>query len=169
MLAVVMANVGNHRGMGIEYAHRLRSDFMKHISVLHKVYCFTDMPASLYPRTRCKPHPVGVPWDYRKLFRAGLFEEERILYFSLDTIITDDIDELASYDGNYAISAGGHVMAWRNGIKPEDTAAPLEGAFPGLIVPYQPYPPESARIVTFNEAPHEVGGWVSEYWEHAHG
>lgn len=164
MLAVVMANVGNHRGMGVEYATRMRSDILKHISVLHKVYCFTDMPASLYPRTRCKTWPVGKPWDESYLFREGLFVEDRILYFSLDTIITDDIDELACYDGPYAVSAGGHVMAWRNGISQHDTASPLEAAFPGLITPYQPYPPEGARIVTFDHAPHEIGGWVAEYW-----
>lgn len=169
MLAVVMVNVGNHRGNGVEYANRLRSDIMKHIAVQHRVYCFTDMPASLYPRTRCKPHPVGVPWDMSRMFRPDTFAEDRILYISLDTIIVDDIDDLASYECHYAMSAGGHVMAWKNGISMHDTASPLEGAFPGVIVPYQPYPPEGARIVTFDQAAHETGGWVSEYWEHAHG
>lgn len=163
MLAVVMANVGNYRGRGVEYANRLRSDFMKHLAVPHKVYCFTDQPASFYPRTRCKPHPVGVPWEMGRLFRAGQFQEERIIFFSLDTIITRDIDELAMYDGEFAVSAGGHVMAWRNGARP--TIEPLEDIFPGLIVPYTDYPPEAARIVTFDTAPHQVGGWVAEYWE----
>lgn len=166
MLAVVMANVGNYRGRGVEYANRLRSDFMKHLAVPHKVYCFTDQPASFYPRTRCKPHPVGVPWERGRLFRAGQFQEERILFFSLDTIITRDIDELATYEGAAAASAGGHVLAWRNGsVEPGDEWQRLEDVFPGLIVPHADYPPEAARIVTFDTAPHQVGGWVAEYWE----
>lgn len=167
MLAVVMANVGNHRGRGVEYANRLRSDFFKHLAVPHRVYCITDQPASFYPRTRCKPHPVGAAFERERLFRAGQFTEERVLYVSLDTIITHDIDELADYQGECAISRGGHVLAWRNGVQP-DISERLEDVYPGLIVPYTDYPPESARIVTFDSAPHEVGGWVAEYWENEH-
>jgi hypothetical protein len=163
MLAVVIANVGNHRGMGVEYANRLRSDLMKHLAVPHRVYCFTDQAASFYPRTRCKPHPRG-RWEMDRLFRPGQFKEERILYLSLDTILLKDIDELAGYEGEAAASAGGHVLLWRNGFAPGVWES-LEDAFPGLIAPYQEYLPESARIVTFYTAPHEVGGWVSEYWE----
>lgn len=165
MLAVVMANVGNHRGRGVEYANRLRSDLMKHLSAPHRVYCYTDQPAAFYPRMRCKPHPVGVPWEIGRMFRAGAFQEERIVYLSLDTIITGDIDELATYEGEFAMSAGKHVIVWKNGVTPNSNAEPLEEVFPGLIASYSIYPPESARIVTFNEAPHLVGGWVSEYWE----
>jgi hypothetical protein len=169
MLAVVIANVGNHRGNGIEYAQRMRSDFMKHIAVQHKVYCVTDQPACFYPRTRCKPHPVGVKWDESRLFRQEQFTEDRILYFSLDTIIIEDIDELAAYDGPFAMSAKGHIMAWPNGASYYDTAQPLEKVFPGMIAPYSNQPPEGARIITFDNAPHKAGGWVAEYWEHAHG
>lgn len=169
MLAVVMVNVGNHRGMGVEYANRLRSDVMKHLSVPHKVYCYTDQPACFYPRTRCKTHPVGVSWEIGRMFRAGAFTEDRILYLSLDTIILNDIDELATYEGEFAVSDGLHVMAWKNGaeLNVMMKAERLEDVFPELITPYAPYLPESARIVTFDTAPHEVGGWVSEYWEKA--
>ena len=59
MLAVVMVNVGNHRGNGIEYANRLRSDILKHLAVPHRVYCYSDQPACFFARTRCKPHPAG--------------------------------------------------------------------------------------------------------------
>lgn len=167
MLAVVMVNVGNHRGMGVEYAQRLRSDIMKHLSVPHHVYCYTELPASFYPRTRCKPHPVGVDWHSGRMFRAGAFEEERIMYLSLDTIITKDIDLLMEYEGDFAASQHCHVMMWRNGVTPGVgvMADRLEDKFPDVIVPYSEYPPESARIVTFDQAPHEVGGWVAEYWE----
>lgn len=165
MLAVVMANVGNHRGMGVQYANRLRSDVMKHLAVPHRVYCITDQPASFYPRTVCKPHPVGQRWEIGKLFRGGLFREERILFLSLDTILLKDIDELATYEGDFAVSDHLHVMAWKNGVDPETIPGKLEDACPGLIVPYQPYPPQGARIVTFDTAPHKVGGWVAEYWQ----
>lgn len=166
MLAVVMVDVGNHRGMGVEYAQRLRSDVMKHMAVPHKVYCYTDQPAVFYPRTKCKPHPVGVSWESGRMFRAGSFDEDRIMYLSLDTIIRADIDELAGYEGDFATSQSCHVMLWKNGVVPGVgvIADRLEDKFPGLIAPYSVYPPEDARIITFDQAPHAVGGWVSEYW-----
>jgi hypothetical protein len=41
----------------------------------------------------------------------------------------------------------------------------LEDVFPGLIAPYEEHLPESARIITFDSPSHEIGGWVSEYWQ----
>ena len=168
MLAVVMASVGNYRGRGVEYATRLRSDLLKHLAVPHRVYCFTDQPASFFPRTRCKPHPTG-EFQNGRLFREGQFQEDRILYLSTDTLILKDIDELASYEGEFAMSQDLHVIAWRNGAYHGGQIERLEEVFPGLVVPYTEYPPQSARIVTFNTAMHEVGGWVAEYWEPAYG
>lgn len=121
MLAVVTIQRGNYRGMGFEYQNRLRSDFMKHIHVPHKVYCITDAPASFYPRTRCKAisEAVAGGWEKVRLFKPGMFSEERILYFDLNTIITQDINEIASCDADFAMSNGAHVMAWKNGMQEE--------------------------------------------------
>jgi hypothetical protein len=110
MLAVVMVDVGQHGERSLEYAHRLRSDLLKHLYVPHKVYCYTCKPASMYPRTRCKPHPIGVDWHNGCMFRAGAFREDRLLYLSSDIIITDDINCLAEYEGEFSTSQKAHIM-----------------------------------------------------------
>ena len=61
-------------------------------------------------------------WNKLYLFKDGLFPKgDRILYFDLDTVITGRLDEIASYDGNFAILrdwlepeiVNSSVMAWQ--------------------------------------------------------
>jgi hypothetical protein len=59
------------------------------------------------------------------LFRPGVFAEgERVLYLDLDTVITGSLDDIAAYDGEFAMLEdviypgqwGSGIMAWRGGF-----------------------------------------------------
>lgn len=91
-------------------------------------YCLTDIP--YFELTPFKPLVRNYKgwWSKIELFRPGLFEEDRVLYFDLDTIILDNIDDmLIEYEdfiGLYPFNpkkqlqkgymASG-IMGWKNG------------------------------------------------------
>jgi uncharacterized Rossmann fold enzyme len=87
--------------------------------------CFTDDPTGLEAGIKIKPLPEGVEgwWNKLYLFSPEAFPAgERVLYFDLDTAITGPLDEIARYDGPFAIlrdfyrpnGLGSGVMAWES-------------------------------------------------------
>lgn len=86
---------------------------------------FTDNP-SLFSnmagvQTREVPADLKGWWGKLYLFAPDTFEKgERVLYFDLDTVITGSLDEIAAYDGPFAILRDAYrtdglqssVMAW---------------------------------------------------------
>lgn len=92
--------------------------------------CFTDQPDKLANGITKRPLPADLPkwWSKLALFRPDLFPKgDRVLFLDLDTVITGRLDELASYDGPFAILRDFYrpnglqsaVMAWRAGENTE--------------------------------------------------
>jgi hypothetical protein len=103
--------------------------------------CFTDQPYKLDPGIVVRPLPANLPgwWSKLALFRAGLFPEgDRVIFFDLDTLITGRLDELAAYDGPFAIlrdffrpnGMQSSVMAWRAGEQQEIWETYTEAGWP---------------------------------------
>ena len=118
MLVVVIVKQGDK--FGPEYPTRLYAAVQRHLSLEHRFVCFTDDPVSGVP---CEPLPAPLAgwWSKLGLFKPGVFSEnERVLYFDLDTIIVNSLDDIAGYDGQFAILRDFYhedrqqssVMAW---------------------------------------------------------
>lgn len=91
-----------------------------------KFVCFTDQPDVLDKGIERRALPADLPgwWSKLALFRPGLFPDgDRVLFLDLDTLITGRLDEIAAYDGPFAIlrdffrpdGLQSAVMAWRAG------------------------------------------------------
>lgn len=90
--------------------------------------CFTDDATGLDPAILVKPVPKELAsrgwWAKLYLFSEDAFPKgERVLYFDLDTAITGPLDEIAKYNGPFAILRDAYryhglqsaVMAWKAG------------------------------------------------------
>lgn len=148
MLQVCCVNVGT--AYSPEYVRILHSCVRLNLSggLEGRFTVFTDNP-SLYDdmpgiETHLVPADLKGWWAKLYLFSEGAFPAgDRVLYFDLDTVITGPLDEIATYDGPFAIlrdvyrSAGlqSSVMAWPAGNWTQwfwtlwDTGAP-SGAYP---------------------------------------
>src|SRR5262245_34484093 len=126
MVTVATVNIRNYRGMGARYVNALYAACRRHITLPLRFVCFTDNPSGLAKGI----DPISLPDDlvpshlhgaYGKIamFRPGAFDPgERVLYMDLDTIVLSNIDDIASYNGPFAmlqrplnILRSG-VMAW---------------------------------------------------------
>ncbi len=93
-----------------------------------KFICFTDQPDVLDNGIEVRPLPAELPgwWSKLALFKPGLFPDgDRVLYFDLACVITGRLDEIAAYQGPFAILRDFYrpdglqsaVMAWEAGTK----------------------------------------------------
>jgi uncharacterized Rossmann fold enzyme len=91
-----------------------------------KFICFTDQPDVLDGGVEVRPLPENLPgwWAKLGLHKPGVFPDgDRVLYFDLGCLITGRLDEIASYDGPFAILRDFYrpdglqsvVMAWEAG------------------------------------------------------
>ncbi len=129
-LNVVCVNWHDYQGCGVEYVNRLYGMISRNLfGVEGKFTVFTDdIEAKGYrPEIFVEPLPRGVTgwWNKLYLFCPGLFRHgERVLYFDLDTVIIGALDEIAAYDGDFAMLSDflrpgklqASVMAWRVGF-----------------------------------------------------
>lgn len=128
-LNVVCVNAGNYLGRGVEYVNILFDSVRRNLTEGYqgKFVCFTDNIAEEgYDEgieLRELPEDLKGWWNKLYLFKRGVFtEEDRVLYFDLDTVITGGLDDIASYDGEFAILADffksfDHVYAgWQSGV-----------------------------------------------------
>ena len=131
MLSVVCINAGNYLGLGHTYTNNLRRAVSRNLTLDHRFVCFTDAAKEGYIHgievrpLPGKEHPISGWWHKVALFKAGVFEDgERIVFLDLDSVITGSLDDIASYDGEFAmlqdvmfrgLRASG-VMAWRGGF-----------------------------------------------------
>lgn len=123
MLAVVTVQVDNYCGRGQEYAAKLHRALERRFKVPHIRYCITD--DTVEGAVAMDPEP-GVKgwWQKLSLFKPGRFQEDRIAFFDLDTLILGRIDELADYVGPFATlrdfwrpkGLGPAVMLFQNGF-----------------------------------------------------
>lgn len=126
MLNVVCVKVGNKYGP--EYVNILFDMVRRNLKEGHegKFWCLTDDPSGLDSQIGIIPSLPGITgwWAKLTMFRPGVFPVgERVLYFDLDVIITGALDDVAAYDGDFAILREfngcegwqSSIMAWRSG------------------------------------------------------
>lgn len=91
-----------------------------------KFICFTDQPDELDKGIEVRPLAADLPgwWSKLALHKSGVFPDgERVLYFDLACVITGRLDELAAYNGPFAVLQDVYrpdgiqsgVMAWEAG------------------------------------------------------
>lgn len=130
MLRVVTVNWRNYQGIGVQYCNRLYDMVQRNLTdgLPGTFTVFTDDPleTGYHPNIELRILPPRLDgwWNKVTLFQGGLFPYgDRILYFDLDTVITGPIDELAAYDGHFAIlrdfyrpkGLQSSVMSWMAG------------------------------------------------------
>jgi FkbM family methyltransferase len=120
-------------GCGQRYVETLAEATSRNLTLPHEFQCFTDDRSTYAPTIVKRELPqLGLRgwWNKIALFKPGLFPDgARILYLDLDTLITGCLDDIASYDGEFAmlaqffnnvspIFAGPQsgVMVWRAGF-----------------------------------------------------
>jgi hypothetical protein len=86
-----------------EYVHKLVSAVRRHSSFALDVLCLTD-DKDLRGNFRTVALEKDLPgwWSKLELFRPGLTEKKRILYFDLDTLILKNIDHLLQFEAPFA-------------------------------------------------------------------
>jgi uncharacterized Rossmann fold enzyme len=128
MLHIVCVQSGNYQERGAQYVNVLFDSVRRNLAdgLAGEFVCFTDNADGLDIGIVARELPEGLRgwWGKLHLFKDGLFPKgDKILYFDLDTVITGRLDEIASYDGNFAILRDWYepqiinssVMAWRSG------------------------------------------------------
>ena len=92
---------------GPEYVLRLFAGVRRHLKLNHTFYCFTEDTSGLEgePDVHTIPLMKGWHgwWNKASLFSRTCPLSGRVLYIDLDTVITGSLDNLASYQGDFAI------------------------------------------------------------------
>lgn len=128
----VCVNWGNYCGRGAEYVNKLYDMVRRNLPDGYpgRFVCFTDNNDGLSEYVDAQALPEGIAgwWNKLALFSPDLFAEgERIVYLDLDTVITGSLDEIITYDGEFAVlrdfyhpeRVGPGVMLWRDGFGAE--------------------------------------------------
>lgn len=111
MLNVVCVHVGNYCDRGGEYVERLFNGIYRNLRRPFRPWCISDTPAGMITARCAKLGVMEIPadpgvngwWNKVALFRPGIFPAgERVLYFDLDTVITGDLSDIASYQCKFA-------------------------------------------------------------------
>lgn len=102
----ICLNSGNYLGRGKEYVTILRDMIFRNLpeETSAKFTVFTDDPDE-YPGTHKAPLPHKLNGWFNKLalFKKGLFpDDETVIYFDLDTVITGPLDDIINYKGKFA-------------------------------------------------------------------
>jgi hypothetical protein len=100
------------------YVNKLQKAVRKHLSLPHRFVCLTDDSSGLKCRTKQLPRELKGWWA--KLYLFNLHLEGKVLYLDLDTLVTDSLDFVGEYDGDFAIlrdfyrpeGYGSGVMLW---------------------------------------------------------
>lgn len=124
MLNVICVRHGS--AYGVEYVNRLHSMVKRHLTVPFRFIALTDDRHGLddgidFIRL---PSTLEKWWGKLWMFKRGLFPDgSRCLFFDLDTVIVDNIDDIAGYNGQiatlrdfyYPNRLGPAIVAWRAG------------------------------------------------------
>lgn len=124
MLRIVCVKVGT--AYGAEYVNILRDMVLRNLPEGYpgQFECFTDDRTGLDPAivVRDVPYDLTGWWAKLWLFKYGHFNDnDRVLYFDLDTVIVGALDAIVKYDGLFAIlrdfyrpdGLQSSVMAWK--------------------------------------------------------
>ena len=106
------------------YVNALAKGIKQNVTVDHEVVCLTDDATGISDIyvDRVIPLTNNYPtwWSKIELFKSNQFSTKRVFYLDLDTVIVGNIDELVSYNGNFAglrdfyglHTLGSGLMAW---------------------------------------------------------
>lgn len=127
MLNIVTVNAGNYQGRGVEYVNILFDSIRRNLAQGYRgrFIVFTDNPDGYDEGIEARPLPGEAAGWFNKLalFKPGVFDNgERVLYFDLSAVICGRLDEIADYQGNFAIlrdfyrphGLQSSVIAWRS-------------------------------------------------------
>lgn len=102
-LKIVCLNADDYLGRGGEYVNILYDSIKRNTSKTFEFICFTNTPEGINSEITLRPLMQNVSGWWHKLSLFKEFTNERIFYFDLDTVITGDLDNILSYDGEFAI------------------------------------------------------------------
>lgn len=92
---------------GPDYVNKLFAGINRNTTVPFKFHCFTDDTTNINPHVETHPLPHDIPgvgwWQKLYLFSAELPIEGKILYVDLDTLITDNIDDILQCDKKFVV------------------------------------------------------------------
>lgn len=87
---------------GTDYVQRLFNMLSRHVTIPFQFVCLTDVGI---PKTVCPTLPLKRGWQGSwskvEMFKEGLLAPGRIVYFDLDTIILDNIDDILRVDYDF--------------------------------------------------------------------
>jgi hypothetical protein len=95
MISVVCVYWGNK--FPVEYVYNLKSMVQRNTTVAHEFVCFSDRQI---PNVKTKILDKGLEgwWNKLQMFNTKFGLNRDVVYFDLDTLITDNIDWLMNYD-----------------------------------------------------------------------
>lgn len=109
----------------VHYVNKLASAVKRHTTVDYKFVCLTDAPTYDIDTSLVNeviPLRYGLPkwWSKLELFRPELFPNSQILYFDLDTLIVDNIDDFTTFGGDFLalrdfntlLGMGSGILGW---------------------------------------------------------
>ena len=109
------------------YVRKLQNAVKRHLNMPYEFVCLTDDASIDFCKTIPLVNNWKGWWSKIEVFRAGLVNTDRIVYFDLDTVILQDINILVQQDYDfialqsfnpqkrknpYLIGSG--IMSWRN-------------------------------------------------------
>lgn len=105
------------------YVNALTNSIKKNTTIPHEIVCLTDNSTGFNSNIdRVIPLEYNFPkwWSKIELFKPNLFENRRVFYFDLDTVIVDNIDEILNFEIEFSglrdfyhlHSLGSGLMAW---------------------------------------------------------
>lgn len=109
MLNFVCINAANYCAQGKQYVEILYDSVSRNLKygTEAKFVCFTDDSDPYHERIEKRPLPnpeLSGWWHKLSLFKKGVFDpEDRIIYLDLDTVIVGGLDDIISYQGDFAI------------------------------------------------------------------
>jgi hypothetical protein len=122
-VACVLMNGG--KVYDYKYVNALANAVAKNVTIPYTFTCLTDNPQNFNKNV----HKViklkhGFPkwWSKIELFRPDIFDDtEQVFFLDLDTVITNNIDDIVSYDGNFCglrdfyriVSLGSGLLSWK--------------------------------------------------------
>lgn len=89
------------------YVNRLYAMVERHLTLPHRFICLTENSNGINPSISVAPFidmSLERWWNKLELFKPHpILENNRTLFFDLDTVIVNNIDDIASYNGEFAI------------------------------------------------------------------
>jgi hypothetical protein len=86
------------------YVNNIADAIKENINVPHKIVCLCDDPTGISSNVdEIIPFTHGWPkwWGKIELFKPGLFGDEQVFYFDLDTIIVNNLHNILHYRGEF--------------------------------------------------------------------